>query len=42
MDIMKNWLAKPHQIEPQMLCWQADYPDLVELDVVEQYVGLNT
>ena len=42
MDIMKNWLAKPHQIEPQMLRWQADYPDLVELDIVEQYIGLNT
>ncbi|MFC1715886.1 M14 family zinc carboxypeptidase [Candidatus Poribacteria bacterium] len=42
MDIMKHWLAKPHQTEPQILRWREDHPDLVELDTVEQYVGLKT
>lgn len=41
MDIMKYWLAKPHQTEPQILRWQSDYPDVVELDIIEQYVGLK-
>ncbi len=41
MDIMKNWLAKPHQTEPQILRWESDHSDLVELDAVDQYVGLK-
>jgi len=38
---MKNWLAKPHQTEPPIIQWQEAYPDLVELDCLKQYVGLN-
>lgn len=41
MSIMEYWLAKPHQMEPQILNWQELYPDLVELDVIRQFVGLN-
>jgi len=41
MSIMEHWLAKPHQTEPQILRWQSDHPDLVELDFVEQYAGLK-
>lgn len=41
MDIMKHWLAKPHQTEPQILRWQENYPDLVDLDFIRQYVGLK-
>ncbi len=41
MDIMKHWLAKPHQTEPQILQWQENYPDLVDLDFISQYVGLK-
>jgi hypothetical protein len=42
MDIMNHWLAKPHQTEPYILQWKDEYPDLVELDFIEQYVGLKT
>ena len=38
MDYVKHWLAKPHQMEPQILKWQEKYPDLVELDSVKQQV----
>ena len=38
---MKNWLAKPHQTEPQILKWKESYPDFVELDSLKQYAGLN-
>lgn len=41
LDIMNHWLAKPHQTEPQFLKWKNNYPDLVDLDVVKQFVGLN-
>ncbi len=38
---MKFWLAKPHQTEQQFLLWGREYPGLVELDSVAQYVGLK-
>lgn len=38
---MTHWLAKPHQTEPKFLAWQELYPDLVELDFINQYVGLK-
>jgi hypothetical protein len=41
LDIMKHWLAKPHQTEPQILRWRNDHPGLVELDAIKQYVGLK-
>ena len=41
MDYIKHWLAKPHQVEPQIRIWRERYPDLVEIDYVRQYTGLN-
>lgn len=41
MNYIKNWLAKPHQVKPQILKWQKDFPDLVKLNYITQYVGLN-
>lgn len=41
MNIMKHWLARPYQTEPQILRWQSEYPHLVELDTVTQHAGLK-
>ncbi|MBD3182061.1 hypothetical protein GF312_07205 [Candidatus Poribacteria bacterium] len=41
MSILNNWLVKPHQTETKFLEWGQEYPHLVELDSICQYVGLN-
>lgn len=41
MDYIKYWLARPFLVERQIKVWQNNYPDLLEIDFVKQYVGLN-
>jgi len=41
MNYKKCWLAKPEQMEPQILKWQKNYPELIKLDWITQYVGLK-
>ncbi|MGQ9607822.1 MAG: M14 family zinc carboxypeptidase [bacterium] len=41
MDYIKYWLARPFQVERQIKIWQNNYPELLEIDFIRQYVGLN-
>jgi hypothetical protein len=41
LNYINYWLARPYQIESQIHKWQKDYSDILDIDSVDQYVGLK-
>jgi len=41
MNYLEHWLARPYQVDHQVQLWQKDHADLIDVDFVEQYVGLK-
>lgn len=41
MNYLKHWLARPYQVESQIHKWQKDHSDILDIDSVDQYVGLK-
>jgi len=34
------WLVMPYEVEPKILAWQSQFPGLVQIDTVMQWIGL--
>lgn len=41
MDYTRYWLSRPYQVERYISYWFDQYPHLVDIEHVRQYVGLN-
>jgi len=41
MNYIEHWLARSYQVDRQVRLWQRDHADLMDVDYVDQYVGLK-